>query len=255
MQDPKTLLIEARQIILDRTPGSPEATKNAKRIENVSLELKKYFKKLDETFPYEEMNPYPEGTPKSTVIDDIMNLLIPTLVVLQPMLNNIIQTNAYRSYIDSSRDFIRYNSLNKTLPIEDAIEYASARSANMITKIDDATRNRIRDLVTKNLRENKSIDDLARAIQSEFKDMSKSRAYTIARTETADALSDASMKQAKSEGMEEKTIILGANACEICIGNESDGWIGIYDGFSSGEDRPPFHPNCVCSVIFRRGHR
>ncbi len=246
------LLLETRQIILDKTPGSPEATKNQKRINGVAAELKKYFNRIDATFPYDEMSAYTPQTPKQSVIDDISNLLIPTLIVLQPMLNNIIQTNAYRSYMDASRDFIKANNLNKALPIEDAIEYASKRSADMIKNIDETTRKRIRELVAKNLKENKSIDDLARAIQNEFKGMSDYRAKAIARTETADALGEASMQQAKAEGLEQKAIILGANACEMCIENEGDGWIEMDENFSSGEDRAPFHPNCVCTNIFRR---
>lgn len=252
MINPMTMLKEMRQQILNQTPGSPEAEKNQKRIETVAGELKKYFGKLNDSFPYDEMTPYTEQTSRQAVIDDISNLLIPTLIIQQPMLNNIIQTNAYRCYIDSARDFIKANNLNKVLPIEDAIEYASKRSASMIKNIDETTRKKIMDLVAKNLKDNKSIDDLARAIQAEFEGMSKSRAYAIARTETADALGEASMKQAKDEGLEQKAIILGANACEICIENESDGWIEMDEGFSSGDDRAPFHPNCVCTNIFRR---
>jgi len=252
MQRPRKLLMETRQIILDKTPGSPESTKNTKRIENMTSELAKYFDRLNDTFPYDEMPQKKEGMNDSDITDDIMNLLIPALVTLQPMLNNIIQTNAYRSYIDTSRDFIKTFNTGKSLPIENAIEYASNRSAQMIKNIDETTRKRIQELVKQNLKQNKSIDDLAKAIQSEFNEMSRSRAYKIARTETADALGDASMRQAKDENLEEKTIILGSNPCVICLDNEAEGWMDINDGYSSGDDRAPFHPNCVCTNIYRR---
>jgi hypothetical protein len=34
--------------------------------------------------------------------------------------------------------------------------------------------------------------------------------------------------------------------CEICDENEAEGWIDSESIYPSGDDGPPFHPNCVC---------
>jgi hypothetical protein len=39
--------------------------------------------------------------------------------------------------------------------------------------------------------------------------------------------------------------------CEICDENEAEGWIDSEDVYPSGDDGPPFHPNCVCSEEYK----
>ncbi len=46
----------------------------------------------------------------------------------------------------------------------------------------------------------------------------------------------------------------GASAsgpCETCEENQEEGWIDSEDVYPSGDDGPPFHPNCVCSEEYR----
>ncbi len=39
--------------------------------------------------------------------------------------------------------------------------------------------------------------------------------------------------------------------CEICDENEAEGWIDSESIYVSGDDGPPFHPNCVCSEEYK----
>ena len=39
--------------------------------------------------------------------------------------------------------------------------------------------------------------------------------------------------------------------CEICEENQAEGWIDSEDVYPSGDDGPPFHPNCVCVEEYR----
>lgn len=39
--------------------------------------------------------------------------------------------------------------------------------------------------------------------------------------------------------------------CEICDGNEAEGWIDSEDVYPSGDDGPPFHPYCVCEEEYK----
>jgi len=39
-----------------------------------------------------------------------------------------------------------------------------------------------------------------------------------------------------------------ATVCAVCDGNEAAGLIPVGDEFPSGDDQPPAHPNCRCSL-------
>ncbi len=39
--------------------------------------------------------------------------------------------------------------------------------------------------------------------------------------------------------------------CEICEDNQAEGWIDSEDVYPSGDDGPPFHPNCVCTEEYK----
>ena len=94
--------------------------------------------------------------------------------------------------------------------------------------------------------------DLEDAIQ-EAGAFSPARAELIARTEVTRANSYGSLggyKAAKDAGVNvKKAWHPDDEACEICLGNADDGDIDLDDSFSSGDDAPPGHPNCECSII------
>lgn len=51
-----------------------------------------------------------------------------------------------------------------------------------------------------------------------------------------------------------KRSLLGDSAsgpCPTCEDNEDEGWIDSEDVYPSGDDGPPFHPNCVCSEEYK----
>jgi len=51
-----------------------------------------------------------------------------------------------------------------------------------------------------------------------------------------------------------KRSILGDSAsgpCDICDENADAGWIDSEEQYPSGDDGPPFHPNCVCEEEYR----
>lgn len=43
--------------------------------------------------------------------------------------------------------------------------------------------------------------------------------------------------------------------CEDCDGNEAEGWIDSEDVYPSGDDGPPYHPNCVCEEEYKESRR
>lgn len=75
-----------------------------------------------------------------------------------------------------------------------AIAWARERSADLITQIDDTTREIVRARVVANMEEGVQTRDLATAILDEVEGMSSYRADRIARTETANAMNEGTLR-------------------------------------------------------------
>jgi HK97 family phage portal protein len=135
-----------------------------------------------------------------------------------------------------------------------AREYAGARAADLIQGLEDTTRKRVRLLVENNIANGEGIDTLARQIRDDNV-FSRSRAETIARTETAFARGAGSKAVAITQGRDEKRWrtarderVDGGNASGPCIEAEGAGWIPIADSFPNGRDAAPAHPRCRCDT-------
>jgi SPP1 gp7 family putative phage head morphogenesis protein len=150
---------------------------------------------------------------------------------------------------------------------KDALAWAKDRAAELIGKqwkdgklvndpeakwsITDSTREGLRDLVVKAYEDGLDVTQLSDKIQDSYM-FSESRADMIARTELARADSATTLTAWKESGVVEgKAWLLGSEHdvdCE-CDDNAEDGAIALDDTFSSGDDAPPAHPNCVCALV------
>ena len=132
-------------------------------------------------------------------------------------------------------------------PVRQAFEYAGKHCAQLVTKMDEETRDSLAQVIKQGIEDKRGIDGLARDIRNQFDDMTKNRATVIARTETADALEQGFMDRAKDLGVNGKEWIV-TEPCPICEDNANAGVIGINEEFPSGHQRPPAHPNCRCAL-------
>jgi hypothetical protein len=132
-----------------------------------------------------------------------------------------------------------------------AVVYAKARAAELVSGVDDATRDDLKSIIADGLADNIGMDAIADNIRDAYA-FSEDRADLIARTEITMANQQGAlqgMKMARGAGVKLKKIwVPDADACEECQGNEDDGPIDLDDQFSSGDDASPAHPNCECSV-------
>lgn len=78
----------------------------------------------------------------------------------------------------------------------------------------------------------------------------KQWAHLVALTETTRAVSAATLQRYSANGVDGKEWMtaLDQRVCAICSGNEDEGPIPIGQGFPSGDDAPPGHPLCRCSI-------
>ena len=135
-----------------------------------------------------------------------------------------------------------------------AKRYARERAGEMLSgkgrfSVTSTTKNAVKELVTDTIEKGDSLQTLAKRLREDHA-FSRDRAMMIARTETAEALSEGSMKSYMSQGYEAKRWLTARDdrVCQVCRTGASDGWIRIADTFSNGHDRTPGHPGCRCKT-------
>jgi hypothetical protein len=117
--------------------------------------------------------------------------------------------------------------------------------------ISETTRAGLRDLVEDALDEGLSTAELADLVSDSYF-FSEARSTTIARTELAFSHVQGNMEGWRLSGVVGyKQSILGSehDLDDICNDNAEVGPIPLDASFPSGDDGPPYHPNCVCDVI------
>ena len=132
-----------------------------------------------------------------------------------------------------------------------AAAIARDNAAELVSGIDETTRDSLRDLIAQGLEDNIGTDEIAASIADAYA-FSPERAELIAKTEVADANSEAAVegyRAAKDAGVAvKKEWLLGGDPCDICQANADQGPIDVDDDFESGDDAPTAHPRCECAV-------
>jgi hypothetical protein len=134
-----------------------------------------------------------------------------------------------------------------------AVAFLERRAAEMVTGINDTTRDRLRRTLAAAVDSGKSYGETARAIETLFTEFESTRAETIAVHELGTAYIEGNMivgRDLQDAGLEMTKAWLGSGqSCEeICQPNEDDGDIPFDDAFSSGDDQPPGHVHCDCDI-------
>jgi SPP1 gp7 family putative phage head morphogenesis protein len=117
-------------------------------------------------------------------------------------------------------------------------------------QITDGTRDFIRTQVRDAMEGGWSNDVLATKLSDSYA-FSAERAMVIARTETIRASNQGSLASYTAAGVTEKewTTAEDDRVSEDCEANGAQGPIPIGEDFDSGDDVPPAHPNCRCTIV------
>jgi hypothetical protein len=116
--------------------------------------------------------------------------------------------------------------------------------------ISETLRGDLRNVLTDGVEQGWSASHLGDVIESSGA-FSESRALTIARTELAMAHVAGNVAGWKQSGQVTGKISLLGDLHDLddeCDDNADAGVVGIDEDFPSGDDFPPYHPNCVCDV-------
>jgi hypothetical protein len=140
---------------------------------------------------------------------------------------------------------------------ERSAAWAEDRAAEMVSSIDETTRDAVRDAVADGLAEGLTAEEIADRIEgigdaggmTAFGDQ---RAALIANTEIANANSAGALegyKQARDGGVNVmKEWLTDDDPCDVCQENADAGAIDLDEDFPSGDAAPSAHPRCLCAV-------
>ena len=149
----------------------------------------------------------------------------------------------------------------------DALAYAQERGAELVGRkwdedgklvenpdaewaITDTTREGLKDLISRSYTEGWTPKQLATEITGSYT-FSPERAQMIATTETNMASSNGILNSWKRSGLVKEKMWNMSEDHDIpdeCDDNADEGWIPIDEDFPSGDDAPPAHPACICSL-------
>ena len=193
-----------------------------------------------------------------TIASEIDAILDPILAQFEDTLQFGVNGSIADIYYSGTAEMTTWGKTKAGIPIayegppaQNAIDFARTRGAKLVTEMSDTTKKRLAQVVSDGIKNKSGIPNLSRSIRTEFADMTKYRSQLIARTETANALSTASVDTMKDMGIEGKRWVTVGDADvskDICEPNGAQGIIPVGELFQSGHDAPPGHPNCRCAI-------
>ena len=189
---------------------------------------------------------------------DIENILDPLLATFSEPLESTISGQVAEVYISGQAEMITWGKTKGGIPIayegppiSQAVNWAEKRGATLVTQMGKETKRRLADTIARGIKNKRGIPGLARDIRGTFADMTKYRSELIATTETADALSAASLNTMEDMGIDGKEWVTVGDArvdTVDCLPNEAQGVIPVRQAFQSGHMGPTAHPGCRCTV-------
>lgn len=194
---------------------------------------------------------------KESIGADTKDILDPLLATFEGSLTAEVEGQLAEIYISGQAEMITWGKTKGGIPIayegppiSDAISWAEKNGARLVTQMDEETKRRLAHTISTGIKNKRGVPGLARDIKQTFGDMTRYRSQLIARTETAFALSDASITTMDDMGIEGKEWVTAGDdrVSEDCQMNEAEGVIPITQMFSGGVMAPPQHPDCRCSL-------
>ena len=255
-----TVIAELNQLInlLEATiPANPNSPANERLAERLQRSLAKYFRALEDAFPYSRLDGIYNRYVRESLGSDTGNILDPLLATFDETLQAEVGGQLAETYISGQAEMISWGQTKAGIPIayegppiQQAIDWAEKHGAQLVTQMDDETKQRLAKVISDGIENKRGIPGLTRDIRSEFADMSKYRSQLIAKTETRQALFQASHDNMVDMGIDGKEWVLGAGGvegnCEYCQANAAAGVIPVTQEFPNPEG--DIHPGCTCAI-------
>ena len=221
------------------------------------MEFVRYFGKLARAFRYSRIAAIYNRNVKESLGSEVGIIIDPLLAAFEDTLTVTIEGQLTEIYVSGQAQVITSGKTRLGVPItfegppvRRAVDFAKKRGATLVKGMNEETKKRLAHTISDAIENKRGVPGLARDIRNTFSDMSKNRSVLIARTETADALSQASLENMKEMGIDGKAwITVGdTEVSDECEANERQGTIQVGQAFVSGPMAPPQHPNCRCAL-------
>ena len=269
-----TVIQELTEIINLLEAGMPadiNSPQSQKLEAALRIKLSKYFRALATAFPYSSIDKVYTRNVKESAESEADDVVEPLLRFFTKDLSKILVDGVTEAYLQGAVEMMTYGQTKLGIPIQfegppidEAIAYAKdhVTKAKLVDGINQTTRKQVSRVISDGIKNKRGIpgiksdlrhklDWMARGTPSDIKGQTlASRAQMIARTETNDALSQASMDKMRDMGIDGKEWLTG-DPCEICAACEAEGVVPReFEYIHNGDDptRPPAHPNCNCSL-------
>lgn len=245
------------QLLEARIPANPNSPKNQRLRGQLKRELAKYFRTLSDAFPYHKLDELYSKYVKESLGSETRGILDPLLATFDDKLEAEISGQLAETYISGQAEMITWGKTKAGIPIayegppiSQAVDWAKVHSATLVKGMNAESRERLAYVIGRGIDKKRGIPGLSQDLRKVFTDMGKYRSELIARTETATALSQASLDTMSDMGIEGKEWVTSGDALVSpeCEGNEAEGVIPVNQSFSGGVMAPPQHPDCRCVV-------
>lgn len=222
------------------------------------------FRAEGDAFAAEAAN-FPDGPVDPARVNNAVNVAV---AAGSDDLRQAAERAAGEAWLIGAEDMARQLNIDITFNLDDPAARAYIRrvGADLVTRVDDTTRARLRRLIEDGTHSGWNYNQIAQSIISEFGEMAvgrpqqhiDSRAHLIAVTELGNAFEDGSLGAARRMAqmgleMEKKWLTVGDNrVSDGCRDNQAEGWIPLDQQFRSGHDRPLRFPGCRCTALYQR---
>ena len=240
-----------------QVPANPNSPKNEGLARRLQRSLARYFKALEDAFPYSEVDRLYYKYVKEQLGAETRDMLDPLLASLDDTLTTQVSGHLTTIYFTGSTEMITWGKTKAGVPIafegppiSQAISWAEKEGARLVTQMDTETKRRLSKLVSDGIKNKRGVPGLARDIKKDFGNMTRYRSQLIAKTETRQALFTASHDRMVDMGIDGKEWILGAGGaegnCPDCEANAAVGVIPVTQEFPVPEGS--IHPGCTCAI-------
>lgn len=143
-----------------------------------------------------------------------------------------------------------------------AVRYLDRYAADLVTGIDETTRDRLNSLITGGVQQGMSYEKVAATLRDQFDNWAEPQAFVRDRAELVSITEIGNAYEYAGRGVVdglvaagldyEKSWLAEGDACPLCADNADEGWIPLDSDFSSGAQQPCAHPACRCTTLYRR---
>lgn len=251
------MIVEAIQMLLESLQRlGLHGAVGKKRERLAASDVAAYFKLLGEKLPVTKLSELAKS-PKDVALHSAEMSLKRVLRVVQPVLVEALATHKMLAFKEGYKQTVIPPELKEADESnsdigQKAADYAATSAAEQVSGIDATTLDDLQTVISDAIDNQLTVDQLAKQLADEIVNMTQSRARVIARTEMSDAFAQAALDKLNDYSIAYKQWISYSDCCDDCGGNDDDGAIPVDDLFSSGDDAPPAHPNCRCTIAGAR---